>query len=135
MPTLIAKTKFLVILVLAAVVVSVAAGWTCGSEPLQSIKTPCKKSLSLDDGITRHASGTCHVLPCQGKNISVFAFPDSPLRRSQTEKRSLFSVPGSALASTSSPGPLFASSAEGVLKLPLPFTPAPLFTLHCILIC
>jgi hypothetical protein len=129
------QLKSVTILVLTAVVLSMAAGWSCAAGSPQSGKMHCKKSHSLDDGITRSASGTCHMLPCQARKASLFAFPDSSSLKLQTEKRYIFSVPGLESVSSTTAGMHFSKTMEGVLKLPSSFIPPPLFSLHCVFIC
>ena len=129
------QLKSVTILVLTAVVLSMAAGWSCAAGSPQSGKMHCKKSHSLDDGITRSASGNCHMLPCQALKASLFAFTDSLSLKPQTEKRYIFSVPGLESVSSTKAGMHFSKTMKGVLKLPSSFIPSPLFPLYCVLIC
>ncbi|NNF99793.1 MAG: hypothetical protein HKM93_10480 [Desulfobacteraceae bacterium] len=129
------KNRLFIFIISMAVILSMASGGLCATLSVKVGKTACEKKRHAQGGLTKTASGKCHVTPCQTQNSKVYLLPDTSSRRSQDEIRSSFSMPGLAVNAqdTAESGPFQAD--RRILKFPSTYYPPPLFSLNCAYIC
>lgn len=122
------------ILMIAAVVLSMASTGLCAALPPASGQTPCQENQLPEDGIAKPAPGNCHVRPCQahdGRRI----FLHSRFFRQHESVRSMdCRASGEFLDSTAAPAPIPVPSGRATVPLPSSYHPPLVFVLNCAMI-
>jgi hypothetical protein len=128
------KKVFQITVSVALVLVFFSSG-VCTIVSTHTTNSACHntKSQNLGNGIT--ISGLCKIVPCSINKTRLFTLPDLPLRRLETESRSVQHYPSSVSILSDIAALPDNQLIKDLLKIPLSFNPPPIFYLNCTLIC
>jgi hypothetical protein len=107
----------------------------CAILSLHKNDTACQKGSSPDALVSTTISGLCKIALCSINNNPLFALPDLSLRRLETERFSVQHHPNPVSVSSEIAALPNNQMMKDALKIPLSFSPLPVFYLNCTMIC
>jgi hypothetical protein len=116
-------------------VLILSSSGVCDILSLHKNDTACQKGKIVDAGLSVTISGLCKITLCSINQTRLFTLPDLSLRRLEKNNRSV--LHNSYLVEISS-GDGFSHHNQlikAAQKIPLSFSPPPIFYLNCTLIC
>ena len=116
-------------------VLILSSGGVCAILSLHKNDTACQKGKTVDAGLSVTISGLCKIPPCNINQTRIFTLPDISLRKLETENRFVLNITDQASLSAVAGVLPENQMIKAAQKIPLSFSPPPIFYLNCTLIC
>lgn len=127
--------RVLQITVSLVLVLILSSSGVCDILFLHKNDTSCQKGKTVDAGVRVTISGLCKITLCSINKSPLFTLPDLSLRRLETQSRFVLNITNQASLSAVAGVLPDNQMIKAAQKIPLSFSPPPIFYLNCTMIC